>query len=530
MSPPATAPQPATPESVNDVGWWPGFSIRRLREFCATEVGHHVVLGFIGSLLITIGSFGVGDIPRNNTSLQAMNLSWMYYGHGKTLSTIAFWLGVALMVIAWVRLGRSLNAPDTTHTPASVIGWASMAWTAPMMIAIPLYSRDVYAYLAQGALLRDGFNPYSDGPVVNPGPLLDSMAQVWTTTTAPYGPGFMTITRLVTTVTGDSAVAGVLVMRLALLPGLVLTLWALPRLARRFGTDPSKALWLVALNPMVLIHLVGGPHVELLMMGVLIAGVTLAVEGRHVAGTSVLALAAAIKITAGVAIPFVLWIWLAHIRAERPVRTGDVVRVLAWIVGLSAVIFGALTLVVGHGFGWLLGLTWADRIINWLTIPTAVAHLITLAASPFTALPLLPALDVVRTVGSVILAVTLVGLWLWFRRSERDAVKGMAWAMFAVLLLEPSTLPWYYTWALILAAAFVPGRRATMAIIMFSVFLLQVFGPTDEIYMYEPVEVLQALVLSALAGWSFVKVDPLRLRRLTRGKPAADPAAAEGRS
>jgi alpha-1,6-mannosyltransferase len=515
MSTPATAPKPTTA-----VGWWPGFSMRRLREFCATEIGRHVVLGFIGSLLITVGSFGVGDIPRNNTSLQSLNLSWMYYGHGKTLSTIAFWLGVALMVIAWVRLGRTLSAQDDNRTPASVIGWASLAWTAPMLIAIPLYSRDVYAYLAQGALLRDGFNPYSDGPVVNPGPLLDSMAQVWATTTAPYGPGFMTIARAVTTMTGDSVVTGVLVMRLVLLPGLLLTLWALPRLARRFGTEPSMALWIVVLNPLVLIHLVGGPHVELLMMGVLIAGVTLVVEGRHVAGMSVLALAAAIKITAGVAIPFVLWIWLAHIRAERPVRTGDVVRVLAWIAGLSAVIFGALTLVVGHGFGWLLGLTWADKIINWLTVPTAVAHLITFAASPFTALPLLPVLDVVRTVGSVILAAALVGLWLWFRRSERDAVKGMAWAMFAVLLLEPSTLPWYYTWALVLAAGFALDRRTIVAIIVFSVFLLQVFGPTDEIFMYELTDVIQALVLSALAGWSFLRVDPLRLRRLTRGKPS----------
>ena len=521
MSVPATTPEPVTATGR----WRQGFSVRTLRAFCATELGHHVVLGFIGSVLITVGSFGVGDIPRNNTSLQTLNLSWMYYGHGRTLSTIAFWLGVALMVIAWVRIGRTLHTQKTGDTPASVIGWASVVWSAPLLIAIPLYSRDVYAYLAQGALLRDGFNPYSDGPAVNPGPLVDSMAQVWATTTAPYGPGFMAIARAVTEVTGDSPVAGVLVMRLVLLPGLLLTLWALPRLARRFGTDPSMAIWIVLLNPMVLIHLVGGPHVELLMIGVLIAGVTLVVQGRHVAGMSVLAVATAIKITAGVAIPFVLWIWLAHIRAERPVRAGDVVRVLAWIVGLSAVIFGGLTLLVGHGFGWLLGLTWADKIINWLTIPTAVAHLITLAASPFTALPLLPVLEVVRTVGSVILALTLVGVWLWFRRSEREAVKGMAWAMFAVLLLEPSTLPWYYTWALVLAAAFAIDRRAIVAIIVFSVFLLQVFGPTDEIYMYELTDVLLALVLAGLAGWSFVRVDPLRLRRVIRGKPAPVPAA-----
>lgn len=489
-----------------------------MRDVCRTDVGHHVLLGFVGSLLVTVGSFGVGDVPRNDTSLQALHLSWMYFGHGKTLSSIAFWLGVVLMVIAWVRLGRALvtGPPDTV--PARALGWATLAQAAPLMVAVPLYSRDVYAYLAQGALLRDGFNPYSDGPVDRPGPLLDSMAQVWATTTAPYGPAFMSLTRGVTTVTGDHAIAGVLATRLVLLPGLLLTLWALPRLARHFGTDPARALWIVTLNPLVLIHLVGGPHVELLMMGVLIAGVTLVVERRHVAGVCVLALAASIKITAGVAIPFVLWIWLAHIREQRDVKPVDVARIIAGIIGLCGIVFGALTLIVGHGFGWLLGLTWAAKIINWLTIPTALAHLIALGASPFTSLALLPVLEVTRFIGSIVLGLSLIGLWVWFRRSERDAVEGMAWAMLAVLLLEPSTLPWYYSWALVLAAAFTLDHRALVAIVAFSVFLLQVFGPSDDIFIYNLTDVLVAVALSALAGWSLLREDPLRIRWLTRGR------------
>lgn len=499
--------------------------------FCRTDLGRQVLLGIAGSLLVTAGSFGVGDVPRNETTLQTMHLTWLYFGHGKTLSSIAFWLGVALMVISWVQVGRTLHADTSFDRPTRALGWASLIQSAPLMIAVPLYSRDVYAYLAQGALLRDGFNPYSDGPVVRPGPLLDSMAQVWATTTAPYGPAFMSLTRAVTTVTGDQAIIGVLVMRVVLIPGLLLTLWALPRLARHFGTDPAVAIWVIALNPLVLIHLVGGPHVELLMMGVLIAGITLVVQRHHVAGVSVLALAASIKITAGIAIPFVLWIWLAHIREDRStsgetdgtaarIRPADVAGVLAWIIGLSAAIFGVLTLLVGHGFGWLLGLTWAAKIINWLTIPTAMAHLTTFVSSPFVSLPLLPVLEIARSIGSVVLAVTLVGLWVRFRRSERDAVKGMAWAMFAVLLLEPSTLPWYYTWALVIAAVFTIDRRGLVAIVAFSVFLLQVFGPSDDIFMYEITDVLVAVALSALAGWSLVRRDPLRIRRLTRGGSA----------
>lgn len=214
-----------------------------------------------------------------------------------------------------------------------------------------------------------------------------------------------------------------------------------------------------------------------------------------------------------------LWIWLAHIRADRDVRARDVAQIFAWIIGLCGAIFGALTLLVGHGFGWLLGLTWAAKIINWLTIPTALAHLIALGAAPFTSLALLPVLEVTRFIGSIVLGLSLVGLWVWFRRSERDAVKGMAWAMLAVLLLEPSTLPWYYTWALVLAAAFTLGRRALVAIVASSVFLLQVFGPSDDIFMYNLTDVLVAAALSALAGWSLLREDPLRIRRLTRAEP-----------
>jgi alpha-1,6-mannosyltransferase len=93
--------------------------------------------------------------------------------------------------------------------------------------------------------------------------------------------------------------------------------------------------------------------------------------------------------------------------------------------------------------------------------------------------------------------------------------------MLAVLLLEPSTLPWYYTWALVLAAAFILERWAVMAIVFYSVFLLQVFGPDDEIFMYKLTDVVVAIALSALAAWSLVREDPLRVRRVTRGRTPA---------
>lgn len=494
-------------------------------------------LGALGALLVCLGSFGMGDLPRNSPVVTDSGQAWVSYGHGKTLSSIVFWAGVGAMVYAWIRLSRRIRPGDNgigdQVAGDDALGVASLRravllWAAPLVVAAPLYSRDVYAYLAQSAVLREGFNPYTDGPAHYPGPLLDSMAQVWTATTAPYGPLFMGLGRAVVEVTGDHVILGVLAMRLVLLPGLFLALWAVPRLATHFGASPQAGLWLVLFNPMVLIHLIGGPHVELLMMGVLVAGVVLAVQGRHIAGLAVLGVAVSIKVTAGIAVPFVVWIWLSHIRSHResadtPVTAGDRVRTFAAVAAVPSAVFGAWTLVLGLGLGWLHGLTWADRIINWFTLPTALGHVVTWVAAPFTALNLQEVLPVTRGIGSVCLALILVGLWWWGRRDERSAVTGMVLAMLAVLLLEPSTLPWYYTWALCLAAALTLSDRIRMTVVGVSAFMLVVFQPDDSIWFYRPLYLILALAASVLAAVSVTRHDPLRLGRIVR--PASRSAA-----
>ena len=491
----------------------------------ATAGRGDLILGAIGSVLVCLGSFGVGDPPRNSALLSDLGLSWITYGHGKNVFGTLFWLGVFLMVFGWVRLGRRIisSTTDTAPTTRTLSRWV-LVWTAPLLVAVPVYSRDVYAYLAQGAVFGAGFDPYADGPAHLPGPLVDSMAQVWATTTAPYGPFFMGMLRVVTEITGDQVVLGVLAIRLVLLPGLFLSLWAIPRLAERFGASPQAGLWLVLFNPLVLIHLVAGPHVELLMMGVLVTGIVLVVDGRHVVGAAVLALAVSIKITAGIALPFVLWIWLSHIRSRRPVTVRDVVTVFASIVGIAVAVFGLWTLVIGLGLGWLTGLGWADVIINWFTIPTLAAHVVTLVAAPFVALNLQPVLEVTRAIGSVVLAVTLVALWWRHRHDVRDAVAGMAWAMLAVLLLEPSTLPWYYTWVLVIAVAFDLPMWGRATVVGASTFLLIVFQPDDAIVFYKPVEVTLAAALAGVAAWSLTRRDPLRLGRFGRWAWGATPA------
>ena len=83
----------------------------------ATAGRGDLILGAIGSVLVCLGSFGVGDPPRNSALLSDLGLSWITYGHGKNVFGTLFWLGVFLMVFGWVRLGRRIISSATDTAP-----------------------------------------------------------------------------------------------------------------------------------------------------------------------------------------------------------------------------------------------------------------------------------------------------------------------------------------------------------------------------------------------------------------------------
>ncbi|OZD04724.1 alpha-(1-_6)-mannopyranosyltransferase A [Rhodococcus sp. 06-235-1A] len=484
--------------------------------FLRSPEGKAAILGVVGAVCITFGGFGAGSVRRRDPLLEEMHLSWLRFGHGFVLSTIIVWVGVLLMITAWVRLGRATLHGRTT---VGELRWIVPAWTAPLLLSVPMFSRDAYSYLAQGALLRDGFDPYGVGPVANPGVLLDNVSNVWTTTTAPYGPLFLLLGRGITTVTGDNVIAGTMLLRLTMLPGLTLMMWAVPRLAKHLGGRATTAVWLAVLNPLVLIHLIGGVHNELLMVGLMTAGIVLALEHRHVAGIALVAIAVAIKATAGLALPFLVWIWMLHVRdkARADGRTPpSPLLVFTRTAGIGAAVFVAVfavsSLVAGVGIGWLTALSGSAKIINWLSLPTILAHLVTVGTSWFLDLRLDPVLYVMRLLCSIALVVILAAAWWWGRKSERNAVKGILIALVATVVLSPAALPWYYSWPLAIAAGFALSRTTLMVLTGLSTWLMLVFQPDGAIGLYNVVHVALAVVAAVVAALALTRVDPLRLR------------------
>lgn len=485
----------------------------RLREFAGAEEARPALLGFVGALLICAGGLGAGSTRLHDPVLEGWHLSWLRFGHGLVVSSILLWSGVALMLVAWLWLGRRVVHQDTTvYTMVATTGF----WLAPLLASVPLFSRDTYSYLAQGALLRDGLDPYAVGPVENPNALLDDVSPIWTTTTAPYGPAFILIARFVTMLVGENVIAGTMVLRLCMLPGLVLLIWATVRIARHLGANAAVALWICVLNPLVIIHLMGGVHNEMLMVGLMAAGIALTLDRRPIAGIALVAAAVAVKATAGVALPFLVWVWMRQLQ-NRPAQRGTegaprhpvtaFLAASAGSVGIFVAVFAVLSWLAGVGLGWLTALAGSVKIINWLTIPTAIANLSNAIGGLFFDVNFYAVLEVTRIGGILVMVLALPVLWWRFRHTDREALAGTAWAMGVVVLFVPAALPWYYTWLLAVLAPLTQSRTWLAGIAGFSTWIMVIFKPDGSHGMYSWVHVLLATACGVGAWYSLRRAD-----------------------
>ena len=119
--------------------------------------------------------------------------------------------------------------------------------------------------------------------------------------------------------------------------GCVALVW---RIARQLRRPPGPAVAIFGLNPLLLVWTVGGAHNDLLMLVLTLAGVSLALASREALGGAAVVAAAAVKATAGLAIPFLL------LGAR---RRG---RVLAGVAGAAVLLYVlAAEAFPGHALG-----------------------------------------------------------------------------------------------------------------------------------------------------------------------------------
>ncbi len=329
---------------------------------------------------------------------------------------------------------------------------ARLVWTVIVVLvgafalAPVLLSHDVFSYVDYARLgVVHGLDPYVHAPDAVPSD--PAYADVtWTEATSAYGPLFTLATYPLAWLPVGLAVA--VLKAVAALS--VLALAALvARLAAWRGVQPLRAAAFVALNPLVLVHVVGGAHNDGLTMLLAMLGVAAVLAGLEASAGAALIASAAIKASALFLAPFAL------IEAARPRRNRDSARIACpdtvsrWgPLGLLAGGAVAASLVIGLGaylgFGWdwlhAFGLAGENQSrTSHLSIPITFAR--RAGIEP----------DSVRVAALVLYVIAIAWLLTWTWRGG-DWVRAAGWAALGLLLATSWLLPWYLIWALPLAA------------------------------------------------------------------------------
>ncbi|HWM01854.1 MAG TPA: polyprenol phosphomannose-dependent alpha 1,6 mannosyltransferase MptB [Actinophytocola sp.] len=496
--------------------------------------------GTVGSLLLAVGSLGAGAAPVFNPvwSLPFFSL----FPRMTTVSIALAFTGVFMIVLAWLALGR-LSLPGRERLVSlPQMARTLMMWTAPLVFTVPMFSKDVYSYLAQSEIAARGLDPYTVGPAEalgNGDPLTQGVPTMWRDTPSPYGPLFITVGKGITWITGDHVVMGVAFHRLLALLGFAMIVWALPRLARRFGINPVSALWLGAANPLVLFHLVVGVHNEALAIGLMLVGIELAMrrmprvrpdgpfppwqQGEllwYGIGATVITLGAAVKIPAALALGF-LGVMIAR-------RWGGRWTHLFATAGVLMVIFLAVLTIAslgsGLGYGWAMTLNTANAIKSWMAPMTALGFG---AGGLGIALGLGNHIDaaitVSRMVGTLLGPLLAAKLLLDSFRWRLRPMIGLGAALGAVLVFGATVQPWYLLWAALpLAVAAGNIRFRAMATVISAAFAVALppTGTTFDGRTYQlPYSYIAAVAVAVLAVVLVRKHIPGRPRK-TVGAPA----------
>jgi hypothetical protein len=427
---------------------------------------HYVVVGLVGSIIVAIGSLGVGWLPVN-TSLYGNPVvaALRSPGAGVALARFCVIVGMALILQAWLVLGYDvLRGRVREITP---LWWTLVAWCAPLILTPPLFSRDAYAYFTQGKLLIEGLNPYDVGVAAESGWFNDGADPLWAESPTPYGPLFLLIERGVAQFVGPHPVWAAIAFRLWAVAAVAVLAVAVPALAHRHGISQPKALWLAVLNPLVIMHFVAGAHNDALMAAAVVVALLWAVDYHPIAGTLALAVGISIKPIALVALPFIGLIWAG-------VRAGWWARIRCWAASaaLTVVVVVGLGLISGTGLGWIAALSTPGTIRTWLSPPTALG-MITGGAVRAVGLGDHVDLAVVVFRGLATLAAVGILLWLVLRPQGRSGVRGAGLALLTVVLLGPVVQPWYLLWSLpLLAAAGMAARWLHATLLVTSVLTL----------------------------------------------------------
>lgn len=322
-------------------------------------------------------------------------------------------------------------------------------------LAPPLLSGDVFGYIGYARLGGlHGLDPYLYAAEAVPSDPAFPFVR-WRYLPSPYGPLW---TLLTYPLSGLDVAQALWTLKAAAGAAGLACVALVGACAQRLGRPAAPAVALVGLNPLWLTWAVGGAHNDLLAMAAVLGGVLLSLGGREAAGAGALAAAAAVKASAGLALPFLV------LGARKPRRAALGALLGAAVVGLLALA------VFGEGLlGYLSILGRQAHFVSRHSVPNEIGKLLGLGGTTPAGLRVAVTPEV-RLVAGTALAATIAVLLVSVRRGG-DWITAAAWATVALLVSTAFLVPWYVVWLLPLAAL-ARSRGVVAATLLVTAFLV----------------------------------------------------------
>lgn len=410
-----------------------------------------IIFGTIGSLLVMVGSFGVGWLADASSLYRLRPIIELRFNVTNIVICIGLLaVGGMMMCREWLRLSQKLvvwrgNARRWTWL-------AIVCWTLPQCFAFPLFSRDIFSYFAQGRVMLSGLNPYEVGVSYVNNFFQFGADPLWAQSPPPYGPVFLWIEQLVAWIAGNNVDVGVYLFRGVALIGVGLIAIYVPKLARLHGINETRALWLVVANPLFIAQFVSAGHNDALMTGLAGAATYHAAVQRNwkggLLGITLMTAAIAIKPIALVALPFIGLLWAGR-------GAGWVRKFAFWALTL-AISMGEMAImgyINGFGFGWIDALSTTGGQYIWYAPTGFISWGAGMIAGSLVDDGGIET-KVRGLIGSVGKLVGMIGavVVMFVGRDER-LIRRIGYALAFVVVLSPMIQSWYLLWIIPFIAA-----------------------------------------------------------------------------
>ncbi len=325
-------------------------------------------------------------------------------------------------------------------------------------LAPPLLSQDIFSYISYSRIwVLDGLNPYVHASSAVPADAAIPYVG-WRDATSAYGPLFTFFTAPIAFL----GVAGALwTMKAIGAVSLLLILYFTALSSQLIGRDWFRPVLFIGLNPLVLVHVVGGAHNDAMMVMLLMLSVWTVLSRMEFAGGISAVAAFSVKMSAAVAIPFLVIGSKRRLRSIAAMVLSLLLITVASLIAFGADVFDSFTL-VGEN----------QARTSFYSLPNQTSRLIGAIGGVDPG----QVLSTVKSVYLVAFLAAVMFLILRVRAGKVGWLTGAGWTYFGLLCATAWLLPWYAIW-LLPFAALSDDRRLTVASLAITAYMLMIRVP-----------------------------------------------------